>query len=464
MKGWDLMNQSREASMGRVSRILIVLLTTLSAALAIWGGYYYWRSNQYRRMVETGYRRAVQEAAVNLSNISTDLVKGLYCGTPAQLSQVSAKLWKESASAKSAISVLPVAELHLDNTNEFLSQVGEYAMYLSRKSLRGEALTAEERENFQKLREYADRLSLAVDKLDDELEQGTITFSQIETAVRQGMDTDHLDEEMPLIVTNSSLDAMEGGFSGYPSLIYDGPFSDHILDKTPQITKTAAVIDSDEARSIAQKAVGEGTNIQYKREENSNLPCWVFYSDSCSVAVSKYGGAICYVICPEPEEVEQHMTAKEAISVAQQYLQKLGLTSMRDTYYEINDGIITINFAHAEGDVLCYTDLIKISVAMNNGSICSYDARGYLVNHKQRSLAAPTLSVAEAREALSPQLTVKGFRLALIPTEGENEVLCWEFDCEGSAGDHVLIYVNAATGKEEQILLLIEDESGTLTK
>jgi hypothetical protein len=96
--------------------------------------------------MENGYRRAVQEAATNLSNISTDLVKGMYCGSPAQLSQVSAKLWKEASSAKSAISVLPVAELHLDKTNRFLSQVGDYAMVLSRKSANGQKLTAEERQ------------------------------------------------------------------------------------------------------------------------------------------------------------------------------------------------------------------------------------------------------------------------------------------------------------------------------
>lgn len=453
-----------DAKDGKISRILVAILAGMVAVIGLWGGYTYWKNIQYRRGMENGYRRAVQEAATNLSNISTDLVKGMYCGSPAQLSQVSAKLWKEASSAKSAISVLPVAELHLDKTNRFLSQVGDYAMVLSRKSANGQKLTAEERQNFRRLREYADRLSEAVDELDDQLERGDITFADIERLVAAGVDTDDLDENLPSIVTNSSLDAMEGGFSGYPTLIYDGPFSDHILDKEPQIAKTGNTISADEAREIARKALGGNAVPEAMREENSNLPCYVFYSDSCSVAVSKNSGEICYLIRPKGGDVAEALTAKQAISAAQAYLRQLGINSMKESYYEIDDGIITINFAYEQDGAVCYTDLIKISVAMDKGEIVGYDARGYWVNHRERSFTAPAVSVEQAKAILSPQLTVENQRLALIPTEGENEALCWEFDCFGSAGDHVLVYVNCQTGAEEQILLLIEDEDGVLTK
>ena len=457
------MNESEKSSAGRASRALIFLLAGLTAALAIWGGYHYWRSSQYRRVVESGYRRAVQEAAVSLSNISTDLVKGMYSGTPAQLSQVSAKLWKEASGAKSAISVLPLAQLHLDKTNQFLSQVGDYAMYLSRTSLSGEAPSFEEQENFRKLREYAERLSDAIDELDDELERGEITVAEIQSLLERGVDTDDIDETLPTVVTDTSLDAMEGGFSGYPTLIYDGPFSDHILNRKPNIN-SSALVDVDTARSIAQRAVGNTTELPYQRDESSNLPGWVFYGDDCSVAVSKHGGRLCYLLRSKPDDIEERMTAQDAVSAARNYLNQQGYSNMKESYYEIDDGIITINFAQSEGDVLCYTDLIKVAVSMEDGTILSCDARGWLVNHKERNLPAPTLSAEDAAKALSTQLTRQGSRLALIPTLGEDEVLCWEFDCEGSAGDHVLVYVNTQNGNEEQILLLIEDEDGTLTK
>ena len=457
------MNESGKSSAERASKVLIFLLATITAAVAIWGGYHYWRSNQYRRVVESGYRRAVQQASVNLANISTDLVKGSYSGTPAQLSQVSSKLWKEAASAKSALSVLPLAELHLDKTNQFLSQVGDYAMYLSRKSGSGQGLTAEEQENFRRLREYAERLSDAVDELDDELERGEITVSEIQSMLERGVDTDTIDDTLPFVITDTSLDAMESGFSAYPTLIYDGPFSDHILNKNPNIN-SSPLTDVDSARSIAQKAAGSGTELPYLREENSKLPCWVFYGNDCSVAVSKHGGKVCYLLRSAGNLNRESLTPQEAIPIARQYLKQLGYDSVEDTYCESNDGIVTINFAHQEGEALCYTDLIKTSVSLADGTILSCDARGWLVNHKERTLPAVSLSAERAAHSLSSQLTQKGSRLALIPTLGENEVLCWEFDCEGAAGDHVMVYVNAQNGNEEQILLLIENENGTVTK
>ena len=63
---------------------------------------------------------------------------------------------------------------------------------------------------------------------------------------------------------------------------------------------------------------------------------------------------------------------------------------------------------------------------------------------------------------MDDSLTVLSHQLALIPTGGEYEVLCHEFKCQAQDGSHVLIYVNAQTGKQQHILLLLEDESGTL--
>jgi hypothetical protein len=53
--------------------------------------------------------------------------------------------------------------------------------------------------------------------------------------------------------------------------------------------------------------------------------------------------------------------------------------------------------------------------------------------------------------------------VAIIPTDGKNEVLCHEFVTETADGRHVLVYVNAKTGIEEMLQILIETDDGTLT-
>ena len=79
----------------------------------------------------------------------------------------------------------------------------------------------------------------------------------------------------------------------------------------------------------------------------------------------------------------------------------------------------------------------------------------------------PAITAEQALQSVNPSLTVLSERLALIPTSGQNEVLTYEFQAragEDADAQKVLVYINASTGAEEQILLLLETPEGTLTK
>ena len=84
------------------------------------------------------------------------------------------------------------------------------------------------------------------------------------------------------------------------------------------------------------------------------------------------------------------------------------------------------------------------------------------MSHQSRTFSAPAVSAEEARSQVTQGLEVLRQQLALIPTQGENEVLCHEFKCRNEKGQHYILYVNAQTGEQERILLLLEDENGTL--
>ena len=54
-------------------------------------------------------------------------------------------------------------------------------------------------------------------------------------------------------------------------------------------------------------------------------------------------------------------------------------------------------------------------------------------------------------------------KLAIIPTEFNTEVLCYEF--KGKINEVEFIeYINAQTGKEEDTLIVTNTENGTLTE
>ena len=86
------------------------------------------------------------------------------------------------------------------------------------------------------------------------------------------------------------------------------------------------------------------------------------------------------------------------------------------------------------------------------------------MNHIRRENISPVVGAKDAWDMVSPELTVEGSRLTIIPTEGKNEKLCWEFRCRAQDSSRVLVYIGADSGREEQILLVLEDESGMLTQ
>ena len=406
--------------------------------------------------LQNTYMRAVEDLSLSLDNIKTTLNKGMYSNSPAMMNRLSGKLWSEAANAKAALSQLPVTELSLEQTYKFLSQVGNYSQSLSKKFGEGETLTDEEKENIKTLYGYAEDLSNKMWQVEKKIEDGDLVLSDLSGAANNTRSVN---------VTEGFTD-FEEGFSNYPTLIYDGPFSDHILEKSPLMIEGKQEITAEAALKKAQLASGED-DLTQGGEEAGKMPSYVFENDNAVVAVTKQGGFFSYML-KYRNVGNTVLGASEAVNYAEEYLDKLGVDDYTDTYYEIKDGICICNFAGEQDnsedeDVVLYTDLIKVAVAMDNGEILSFDARGYITNHTERKLGAPKMSEREARQKLSDTLKIFETNLCVIPSDGLNERYCYEFYCSDSEGRQLLVYLNADTGEEEQILLLQISGNGRLT-
>ena len=409
------------------------------------------RAEMTQTQLQYGYMRAVEDLSLSLDNIKTTLNKGMYSNSATMMTQLSGKLWNEAANAKAALAQLPVEELNLEQTYKFLSQVGNYSQSLAEKFSGGEALSGDEKENLKILYGYAEDLSSKMWQVEKRIEDGEITFSDVNSAGNGAQ---------AVSVTEGFTD-FEEGFSNYPTLIYDGPFSDHILEKEPLMIKNQQEVTVEQAAEKAKRASGE-TSLVISDEEGGKMPSYVFENTNTVVAVTKQGGLFSYMLKYRRIE-DSSLSASQATEIAKKYMADLGITNMTETYYELNNGMCICNFAGTQNGVVLYTDLIKIGVALDNGEILSFDARGYITNHTVRSLNKPKISESEAAEKLSDAINIKETNLCVIPSDGMNERYCYEFVCTDADGKQILVYINADTGEEEQILLLQISGNGRLT-
>ena len=446
-------------------RTAVRIFSFALTALVVLAGYGIQKNNEaeaYRQQLSLGYRHAFAELAANLDGLNTDLQKGLYATSPSMLGALCTQIYGRSVAAQQALGELPYSNVELERTAALLAKVGDYAAYLSRSAAVNGGCSEEDRARLKSLSAGAGELAVKVAGLQADLLSGSADLEDVQAAeARLSAST-----EGGAVTAGSAYKTVESDFPELPSLIYDGPFSEHIAGRTPKVLEGLGQVSPDEARTMAAQFLNLKPGVfTLVSSGGGSLPVYGFSAwvdgGEVYIEVSRAGGRVVELM--SARSVPQALlTREEALTAAADFLTAQGYPSMVQTYFTDTGNVLTINFAYAQDGVICYPDLIKVSIALDTGRVVGFESKGYLMNHSARSFTPPAVSEAAARRVVSPELAVLSHQLALIPTGGEYEVLTHEYKCETQDGRHVLVYVSAQTGQEERILLLLEDESGTL--
>lgn len=412
------------------------------------------KANKYEREATITRQMALISLDEYLNNISTNLEKTIYANTPTMLSRLSTEMWREATSAKNSLSMLPTGETSLSNTYKFLSQIGEFVMSLQRKTANGEELTQDERNQLRQLYDYCNTLNEQVRKMCYDLENGNFTFENTKSTLLKTDDN--------ITTINGGFDDVEQSISDLPSLIYDGPFSDHIEQGEEKFIKGLENISKEKGLEVAKTVCGDA-DLKYSSDEDGNIPCYIYQSENCTVAITKQGGKPLYMLSSEYVG-EISYKYEDALKNAISYLKKIGYSELKESYYFIDNGICTINFSALQNGIVLYPDLIKVSVGLENGKILSFDATGYVSNHTDRKIPDNKISLIEAQKSISNELIVIDSRVCIIPTEWKTEQFCYEFHCKTKNDQELLVYIDSVTGQEDNILILLYSDNGVLTK
>ena len=221
------------------------------------------------------------------------------------------------------------------------------------------------------------------------------------------------------------------------------------------------------AREKAARFLGlKAEQIAFLSKTEGNLSTYTFYNGDYTIAVTKKGGIVSFMLSSFYAN-EIKLSPQDAIKKATQYLKDKGYTKVKDSYYSTVDGICTVNFAYFEDGVTYYTDLIKVSVALDDGRITAFDSTGYLMNHTVRTLPKNIkYTPVQGKRLLKNDLEIISYRKAYIPTEWETEDYVYEYRCvsKSNKSQEVLIYIDPVTGQEKDVLLLMYSDGGVLTK
>lgn len=410
----------------------------------------YKNSQRLELQIENNYSRGLNEFSASMNNISLILKKARYASKPELLAKMAAEILTEAEISKSALAVLPSIR-GLDSLNLFLSQAGNYAFAVSTKLYNGEELPQNFESNIRYLSETAEKISEVVSDTQIGFDNSDYWVKEI----RNKIDA-NVNESL-----NGSLQKLENEFGDYPTLVYDGPYSENFDTKESEILKDAEYISGSIALEKAQDFCGEDSNLELFGEISGDIEAYRIGNSNTDIAISKNGGYTVYFRKYRPIE-KTILSYSQALSKAKRFLSSRFSENFLETYYYIDEGVCVVNFAYLDGETICYTDLIKVGIAMDSGEVMFYEANGYLSNHKSRAFETAKYTEQEAQEAVSKNLKINKVSKTLIPTDS-GEKRCYEFLCND--GDtEVLVYVNVLDLKLEDILILLKNDGGILAK
>lgn len=415
-------------------------------------------TNNFKRQkqqTEDEYNKSMYEMVGYIKNVETELAKLQVTTTTNLTARTLADIWRQSNLAKDNLADLPVDQNAMSNTSKYLSQLSDYSYTLMKQTVNDEKISDDQYKEIAGLYAQARQLNIVVANIYDDLNNGRLKWDELKKLGNEQLDNSVESQSV------ANVGEIGKSFQKYEGLIYDGAFSDHLLNQQPKYLPDQDVSQADSEKHI--RDVFGQDNIEYVKytgDSQGRLDLYNFEmklknkSNIYTISVTKKGGKI-YLAISDRKVDQMSISMDEAKKIGLEFLKKLGIEDVKDTYYLLTENMATINYAAVQDGVILYPDLVKVKIALDDGQVCSLEAQGYIFNHVKRTDTKPTISIEQAREVLNKNIKVQSEDLAIIPTDSKNEVLVYEF--KGAIDErNFLIYVNAKTGKEEQVLLIVD--------
>ncbi|HHW57598.1 MAG TPA: germination protein YpeB [Clostridia bacterium] len=442
-----------------IKRGFTALALILVLILGAWGYRQYIEKISYHRYLQAQYDRSFYQLVSNVENIETSMGKLMVASSNKTTIPILDEIWREAFSGQEHLNQLPIGQPEIDNTSKFLTQIGDYAYSLTKKAAAGQELSQQDLETITKLHNYAVFLGKNLQDLRKKI-QGGYELGNLRKQGSQKM------AQVDSKILNVKMNSVNQTMTNYPTLIYDGPFSENLAKAAPK-GLTGSEISYDRAVQIARDFYGKAIESENKYSPNNGkIKAYGVELKSPGklsvyINVSRKGGHVVWLM-DQRTVSKVNISPSQALQYAKKFLEKHGFANMESTYSMKADGSIQFNFVPVQNEVYLYPDIVKVKVALDNGDIIGFDATAYYMNHTDRKLEKPKLTAKEAEEKVSKNLKIEDIKLTLIPLEGGREVLAYEF--KGTyKGDTFYVYINALNGNEEKILKVIKTEHGDLT-
>ncbi|MBQ2960961.1 MAG: germination protein YpeB [Oscillospiraceae bacterium] len=385
-----------------------------------------------RQAADYSSAAALDETVSAVAELSSALKKLRYVTDDVLGRSICSKAYAEAMRAEAAMSVLPFSTQELEKLSGFLNLAGDYSASLLAQS--EDELSEEQKQHVQQLSDAAADFSARLSQLQTELNDGSISMDSMEQRRFARGDSGSGTE-----LFSSRMLSYEEEFTSPEEFVYEGKYS-------PRQEAPAGELSEEESKAIAAQAAGvepRELKEEYSYEGSDGRRC--YSAGELRLCVSSRG----------LESMSQSrlvsaggMDQEQARQRAEDFLASLGYSELGLSGENFGETMAVYHFAPERDGALVVDDYISVSVALDDGSIYSYDATRYREADMELLW---NIDEDSARRALPEGAEPQSTRKLIISTPGGNYLPCWEFICGFQEDERMCIYVDAESGKQCKI-------------
>ena len=409
-------------------------------------------SMNYQNSLESVYKSNFYSMLDSINNLETKLSKTLASDSSTYQRKTLLEASKNASEAEISVSFLPLSQSDIQDTIKLTNQISGYTSTLADKIASGENLDEDDKATLEDIEQSIMQLKNQLNEYARKLNSGV-------SILESSMEIDSNSNEFSKALSLNGDNSIE-----YPTMIYDGPFSDSVVNTTVKglkgnkITKTEAMQD-------VQKYFKEAVDVTYESETKGKFETYNFRvknsdEEMLYVQVTQVEGHI-LTISGAGEEGEQSIDIEQARSIALDFAKENGVENAEIVWSDTIENDVYFNIAPLQSGIVLYPDLVKVKINLTSGTIVGYDATSYFTNHTTRQLEKGSLTLEEAKAKVGSDYTVKQSRLVLSPLDYNREVVCVEVETTKGENTYYFFY-NASSGELENVLKVIETDNGNL--
>ena len=405
-------------------------------------------SNNYKTQLENNYMKSFYEMVDNINSLEVDLSKIVATNNISSQRELLSGIYETCMIGVTNVNNLPISNEKLTEINSLLNTAGGFSYSLLLNNYKGELITETDYKQIEDIYDSVISLRYDINQYVSRLNYDYNILDEIDFKDGSGSEF------------SAGIIGSESASKETPTLIYDGPFSDSVVNK--EIKGLEDRVCSIEEAKQYLSGVFVDKDIEYIGDTSGKFETYnfkVYGSVELYVSVTKKGCMLLDINALGNGQGKA-ISIEDGIALAEGFANSLGFDNMYCVWQQQTGSILYVNLAPIINRVIYYPDLIKVKVDLALSSVVGWEAVNYATNHIDRSFSS-SLGILDALENINPLMTVIERNLCIIPDKFVGELSAYEFICTWEKYTYY-IYIDANTGEEVNILRVVDTSNGQL--